>query len=74
MMGGFIISHRVGQDLLFLLQPAVQHPQPVVAGGDGLRRPAPEQVPKERLQVLAAGIKEAAAAAGEECLGLAEAL
>jgi hypothetical protein len=59
-------------DLLFLLQPPVQDPQAPVAGGDGLRRPALEQLAEEGLQVLAAGVQQAAAAAGEG-LGLAEA-
>jgi hypothetical protein len=60
-------------DLLFLLQPPVQDPQAPVAGGNGLRRPALEQLAEECLQVLAAGVQQAAAAAGEEGLGLAEA-
>jgi hypothetical protein len=49
--------HRAGGDLLFLLQPAVQHTQTPVASGDGLRRPALEQLAQERLQVLAAGVQ-----------------
>jgi hypothetical protein len=37
--------HRAGSDLLFFLQPSVQHPQLPVAGGDGLERQASPQSP-----------------------------
>ena len=67
-------GHGAGGDLLFLLQPSVQDPQSPVAGGDSLRCPALEQLAEERLQVLAASVHQAAAAAGQECVGLAEAL
>ena len=45
-----------------------------VGDGVGCQRPALEQLAEERLQVLAAGIHQAAAAASQERLGLAEAL
>src|SRR4029453_11812953 len=51
-----------------------QDPQPPVTGGDGLRRPALEQLPQEGLQVLPAGVHQGAASAGQERLRLAEAV
>jgi hypothetical protein len=41
--GWLHLGHGVGRDLVFFLKPPVQDPQPPVTGGDGLRRPAPEQ-------------------------------
>jgi hypothetical protein len=72
-IGGFIRAIGAGGDLVLLLQPSVQDPQPPVAGGDRLRCSVLEQLAEEGLQVLAAGVQEAAAAAGQERLGLAEA-
>jgi hypothetical protein len=48
--------HGAGGDLLFFLRPAVQHAQAPVAGGNGLRCSALEQLAQEGLQVLAAGV------------------
>jgi hypothetical protein len=68
------LRHWAGVDLFFLLQRGVQDAQHLVAGGRGGRRPTLEEVAEERLQVGPAGVQQGPAAAGQERLGLADAL
>jgi len=50
--------HRVGGDLVFLLEPAVQDAEHLVAGGDRPGGSTGEQLSQERLEVAAGGVEE----------------
>ena len=67
------LGHRVG-DVLFLLQPAVQHAQDLVAGRRGRGGAAGEQVGEEVLKVGAGGVAQAHATGAQERLDLMEVL
>jgi hypothetical protein len=60
--------HRVGE-FLFLLQPAVQHAQDLVAGGGGVGAAAAQDVAEEVLQVCLGGLLQPLAAGLQERLG-----
>jgi hypothetical protein len=72
--GLFDLGHRVGRDLLFLGQPAIQDLEDLVVGGGGAGLPAGEQVAQERLEIGPGGGLQAGAAASEEGVGLATAM
>jgi hypothetical protein len=68
--GPLDLGHRVGRDLLFLGQPAIQDLEDLVVGGGGAGLAAGEQVAQERLQVAARGRLQAGSMLAQEGVGL----
>ena len=67
-IGGFIRAIGVGE-LLFLLQPAVQDAQHLVAGGGRAGAAAAQDIGQEVLEVGLGRLLQALAATLQDCLG-----